>query len=169
MQHTIRARHSRHTGTFLRSVAYGALAGCLVVALGACQPSGRTPGQWLRGEVTAVPEDWAFTDDHQEISIEVSTPYFVPHSVTIWCAHVDGRLYVAAREPESKNWVGWMESNRDVRLKIGDMVYAVATADLTDETTLNQVRFAYAEKYDLPQPEAGKAQNVRYWAIVPRS
>jgi hypothetical protein len=143
------------------------LVAAIVVA--ACEPNGPTPGQWLRGNVVeSLPQDWAFTDGYQEVFVEVATPYFIPHSVTIWCAQVDGKLFIAARDPESKNWPGWVDSNRDVRLKIADKLYDVAAADLSDEETLAAVRSAYAEKYDLPQPADGEGSNVRYWAIVSR-
>ena len=138
--------------------------------LAACEPSGPTPGQWLRGNVVApLPQDWAFTDDYQEVYVEVSTPYFVPHSVTIWCAQVDGKLFIGARDPESKNWPGWLDDNRDLRLKIGDKLYDAAAADFSDEGTRAAVRTAYTEKYNLPAPAAGEAPDMQYWAIVPRS
>ena len=148
---------------------------CLAIVLTAvlvtsCEPSDRTPGQWLRGTVVEqLPQDWAFTDEYGEIFVQVETPYFVPHAVTIWCAQVNGNLFIGAREPETKNWVGWMEKNRSVRLKIGDKLYDVAAADFSDDATLAEVRSAYAEKYNLTRAVGGKNGNFRYWSIGPRS
>ena len=140
------------------------------IVVAACEPNGPTPGQWLHGDVVEpLPQDWAFTDDFQEVYVEVSTPYFVPHSVTIWCAHVDGNLYIAARDPESKNWPGWLDKNHDIRLKIGDKLYDVAAADFSDKETLTAVKFAYVEKYDLPPPADNKSPKVQYWVIVSRN
>ncbi len=156
---------SQRVGRFAR---YFAILMTAIVVV-ACEPSGRTPGQWLRGNVVEpLPQDWAFTDDYQEVFVEVATPYFVPHSVTIWCAQVDGKLFIGARDPESKNWPGWLDKNPDIRLKIGDKLYDVAAADFSDEETLAAVRSAYAEKYNLLQPADGKVPNVQYWAIVSR-
>lgn len=135
-----------------------------------CSPSDSTPGQWLRGNaVDAVPQDWSFTDEFKEIYVEVKTPYFIPHSVTIWCAQVDGKLFIGARDPESKNWPGWLDKNRDLRLKVGDNVYSLAASPLADDATLARVRTAYAEKYELPAPTDDKPSNMRYWAIVLRN
>ena len=140
-----------------------------VIVVSACSPSDRTPGQWLRGDVVdTVPQDWTFTDKFKEIYVEVKTPYFIPHSVTIWCAHVDGKLFIGARDPETKNWPGWLNKNRNIRLKIGDDIYSVAAVDLTDEETLTKVRSAYASKYDLATSADGKPRKVRYWSVVAR-
>lgn len=134
--------------------------------LSGCEPSDRTPGLWLRGElIDPPPQDWSFTDAHKEIFVEVVTPYFLPHSVTIWCAHVDGQLFIGARDPETKNWPGWLDEDRDIRLKIGPRVYPVSAADVTDDDTLQSIRGAYTEKYAL---DPAVVRNVRYWAIVPR-
>jgi hypothetical protein len=157
-----------------RSYSRGRLGRCCTIlmtaiVIAACEPHGPTPGQWLRGTVVdPLPQEWAFTDDYQEVFVEVSTPYFIPHSVTIWCVHVDGNLFIAARDPDTKNWPGWINDNRDIRVKIGDKLYDVAAADLSDEATLVSVRLAYEEKYNLPKPADGDVSNVRYWAIDPR-
>jgi len=137
--------------------------------ISACSPSDRTPGQWLRGKaVETLPQDWAFTDNFQEIYVEVKTPYFIPHSVTIWCGQVGGKLFIGARDPETKNWPGWLDKNHDIRLKIGDNIYSVAASDVSDEVTLEGVRAAYRKKYDIQPSPDGKPRNVRYWAVVAR-
>ena len=50
------------------------LAGCF-------SPEDRRPGLRLRGQVMATaPSDWAFTNEHREIAIEVRTPYLLPRT-----------------------------------------------------------------------------------------
>ena len=149
---------------FLRTFA----AGLVVIGLSACEPSDRTPGLRLSGEVTTFADDWSFTQEYQEIFVEVSTPYFVSHSVTIWCASLNGDLYIGARDPDSKNWPGWVDANPDIRLKIGDRLFDVRAKPLEDEETLVALRGVYAAKYDLPAPTADTPVNTRYWQIVPR-
>ena len=151
-----------------RSIVNVAGLVALVVVLGGCQPSDRTPGLWLSGDVATTPADWSFSDQHREIYVQVDTPYFLPHSVTIWCAQLDGTLYIGARNPESKNWVGWMDSRRDIRLKIGEQLFDVRAADFDDEQTLTALRAAYAEKYDLPNTPSSSAPPIRYWRIDTR-
>ncbi len=132
-------------------------------------PSDRRPGMHLSGSETAFPADWSFADAHQEIAVEVSGLFGLPHSVTIWCASLDGALYVGARDPESKRWPARVDRDPNVRLRIGEDLYAVRLAPLAEEATLERLRAAYARKYALPAPVAGEPQPpVRYWRVEPR-
>ena len=143
-----------------------AMAGLLV---GCVAPREQRPGMWLRGDVVEqTPLDWSFTDAHREIAIEVRTPYLLRHSVTIWCGSLDGRLYVGARAPDTKNWPGWIERNPKVRLGIAGYIYAVRLVRIDDAGEIDRIRRAYARKYDLGAPAPG-APTVRYWLVEPRS
>lgn len=156
-------RHPSITSTLLIVAVLGLLAGC--------EPDGRRPGLWLSGDVQEkFPDDWSFTNQHREIHIEVSTPYLLPHSVTIWCADSEGDLYLGARAPETKNWPGYVDDDPNVRLGIGDKIYPVRLEPLTDPEEIQGVKQAYARKYDLPGGISG-GENVdqRYWRVVPRS
>jgi hypothetical protein len=143
----------------------------LVVALasiGCIDPEDTRPGTRLTGELAATPTDWSFTNEHRLIAIEVQTPYLVPHSVTIWCAEVDGQLYVGAREPETKRWPGWADQHPDVRLGIGERTYEVRLVPLDDAERLARLLTAYAAKYDLP-PASADSPPIRYWRVDGRS
>ena len=147
-----------------------ALSTCLAVALAGCiAPQDSRPGMWLTGTPAPPPSDWSFTDDHREIALEVRAPYFLPHSVTIWCAALDQHFYVAARAPETKNWPGWVERRPDVRLLIGDEIYEARLALIEDSAQVARVRAAYTAKYALPDPPPEGAPPVRYWLVEPRA
>ena len=148
-------------------VALASLLLCAAFA-SACQPSDRRPGLWLAGEPEALPPDWSFTDAKPEIAIEVRTPYLLPHSVTIWCASVDGALFVAARNPDDKRWPGWVERDPEVRLAIDGRLYEVKLVRLDDPERIAPVAQAYAAKYELPDPPPADAPPLRYWQVVPR-
>jgi hypothetical protein len=152
-----------------RALAGLALTTLLAACLGGClDPQDRRPGLWLQGQVAAWPGNWSFTDAHREIAIEVRTPYFIPHSVTIWCASLDGQLVVGARAPETKRWPAWVERDPRVRLGIGGDIYEGQLARLDDPAQLDRVRKAYASKYQL-EPPSEAAPPVRYWLVEPRS
>ncbi|TFG95105.1 MAG: DUF2255 family protein [Myxococcales bacterium] len=140
----------------------------LLALASACQPSEQRPGLWLSGEPAPLPEDWSFTDAHSEIAIEVRTPYGLPHSVTIWCAFADGRLFVAARDPEEKRWPGWVARDPEVRLAIDGRLYDAKLLHLDDPDWIAPVRRAYAAKYQLEDPPPAGAPPLRYWQVVPR-
>ena len=146
------------------------LALLIAAALGSgcIAPDERRPGLWLSGEAAALPHDWSFTHAHKEIAVEVAAPYFLAHSVTIWCVEVDGALFIAARNPDEKNWPGWVAANPDVRLGIDGKLYEATLARLEDEPTIEALRGAYAEKYDLPPQNPEDAPPMRYWRVQPR-
>jgi hypothetical protein len=155
----------------------GIAAGLALLTLTAClDPSDRRPGTWLSGEVVAeLPSDWSFSDAHKEIAIQVATPYLLPHSVTIWCAALDGALYVGARDPETKRWPAWVDSDPNVRLGIDGKLYDVRLTPLdenADAAELARLRAAYAVKYAIPAapPDAppGSIPPTRYWRVGPR-
>jgi hypothetical protein len=152
----------------VRPVVLMLVAAVLAAAPGCIDPRGQRPGLRLSGEVDAFPSDWSFTDAHREIAIQIRTPYLLPHSVTIWCASLDGRLFVGARAPETKRWPGWVERRPEVRLGVGDRVYEGRLARLEDATVLERLRRAYAAKYELPNPPPPDAPPVRYWSVEPR-
>jgi len=145
----------------LAMVAASSLAGCLA-------PQDQRPGLRLTGEPTALPTDWSFTDAHKEIALQVRAPYLLPHSVTIWCAALDGQLYVAARDPETKRWPGWVDRRPDVRLRIGDAIYPVRLTPLEDPNQVAQARGAYSAKYRLPNPPPPGSPPLRYWRVAPQ-
>ncbi len=164
-----------HAGSVRRvfgSSAAGGLRGVvLALALllaGGCEPADQRPGAWLSGPpAAAFPEDWTFSNAHREIFVEVATPYFLPHSVTIWCAEVDGKLFIAARDPDSKRWPGWVDETPEVTLKIGDALYPARLERLDDPTRIARVGEAYRAKYELPG--ALTADSSRFWSVLPRS
>ena len=134
-----------------------------------CGPQDARAGFLLSGVETPMPADWRFTDKIQQIAIQVHTPYLVPHAVTIWCAQVDGELYVGANAPQTKHWPGWVDRNPDVRLRIGEQIFAARLVPLDDASIIAQVQAAYAAKYKL-NADAGNAMGeVRYWHVTART
>ena len=111
-------RRTQERGTDMNAATRAGIVVAITVAIGLAGcfgPKDRRPGMRLPGEVAPAPSDWSFTNDHPEIAIEVSTPYFLPHSVTIVCVELDGALYVGARDPESKRWPACICTSRSVR------------------------------------------------------
>ena len=142
----------------------------IAIALVGCfSPEDSRPGLHLSGDVVAtLPSDWAFTNDHQEIAVEIHTPYLLPHSVTIWCAELEGELYVGARDPETKHWPGWADRDPNVRIRIGSQIFEVRLTPLEDADRIERVRQSYAAKYDLQRTPAGSEPAIRYWLVEPR-
>jgi len=143
------------------------IVACLFLAC--VDPADRRPGIWLSGESVAGPvSDWSFADEHPEIFLQVSTPYLIPHSVTIVCATLNGALIVGARDPDTKRWPSYIESDAEVRLKIGDRIYDQRLELVLDPQTVDAIVRAYAAKYNRPVRPPEERPIVRYWRVMER-
>jgi hypothetical protein len=127
----------------------------VMVLLAACEPQDRTPGMWLSGELVESPtEDWSFTGDYNEISIQTNPWYGIPFSVTTVIATAEGNLYVPsiydtqAGFPGSKYWNRVIQDNPEVTLKIGDKLYPRRARLVTSDEEFELAFEALAEKYD---------------------
>jgi len=142
----------------------------LAPLLGCVEPVDRRSGLWLSGDVVESPvSDWAFTSDHDEIMIETQTVYWLPHSVTIFCASDNGRLYVAARHPVGKRWVNNVDRDPEVRLKIEGRVYERRLVSVEGAESLEAVYALYAEKYGWPAIVPEERPPYRFFEVVERS
>jgi hypothetical protein len=144
------------------------IAALIAINLAGCfGPEDRRPGMRLPGEVTPTPSDWSFTNDYPEIAIEVRTPYFLPHSVTIASGTFDGNLYVGARDPETKHWPGWVDADPEVRLGIGDRVYEVTVVPITDPAVIARILHGGSTRSGQSPPPDDLV--IRFWQVQPRS
>lgn len=142
----------------------------LVVLLSACEPSDDRPGMWLDGEVAAFPENWSFTNDEREISMQVQTPYWLAHSVTIWCVEIEGSLYVGALSPETKMWPGWVMDSPDVKLKIAGKIYEANLVPVRDAQLKGYLAARYTQKYKTPPGSSFAGDpDAAFWRVEPAS
>ena len=138
----------------------------MVVLVSGCGPWGPTPGFRLFGEVTRdAGEDWSFTSDIPEIALQTSTWYLIPHAVTVWCVDLDGELYVGAREPQSKRWIGHISRDPNVRLKIDGRIYERRLVRVEDGERVSAIRARYAEKYDLSRFASSPPKELWYYRV----
>ena len=122
-----------------------------VLAMG-CEPKDVRPGFWLGGEdVSSRVEDWQFTDQIDEVFIQTRSWYGMPHSTTIWCAHVADELYIGSYGEDKKRWeINVLRDNR-ARVRINGKIYDVTVTKLDDATQHHVVVMAYQRKYDMAQ------------------
>ncbi len=115
------------------------------IACGCSGPVGPIPGGALDGTPTAWPEDWAFTDEVENVLLQ--TDPTDPYSVTIWCVRHNGELYVAAAE-DSNRWAQKIARDNRVVLNVDNNLYAARAVVVTDLNQIASVMQGYAEKYD---------------------
>lgn len=119
-------------------------------------PQDRRPGLWIKGAVeTALVNDWSFTNDARVVVLETRAWYGLPHSVNIGCSSVDGRLYVSSvyPEPTIRPWIGNLLRDPHVRLRIGEKVYELTVAEVTDPAEKTAVLAAREKKYGQKPPD----------------
>ena len=86
----------------------------------------------------------------------------------LWCAQLDGTLYIAEGQATTKNWPGWVDDAPDVVLKIGEDLYEARLKSLTYEAEIVRLQAAYAEKYDLGEASTVASTPSRYWSVHAR-
>ncbi len=118
------------------------LAGVALALFGCSEPVGLFAGGELSGQAAPVPVAWEDVPDTVQLEARPADPY----SVNLWAVHVDSAIYVAGDE-DGKRWISLVRADREVRLRIGDAVYALAAAEVDDAEERRRVANAFAAKY----------------------
>lgn len=112
----------------------------------AAGPCGPIPGGRIDGhEAESPPADWTFTNDVSTIQVETRPDD--PYSVTTWCFTDGPNLFVPSRGAARKPWVQNVSADARVRLRIGDDVYVMQAARVTDEAELRRIIPLLRAKY----------------------
>ena len=129
-----------------------AAAAGLLLFLSACGgPLGPLAGGALSGNEAQTPDSWAFARDVEVIQLETRPDD--PYSVNVWIGIVDGELYVPTslilgeEDPAQRDWVQHVQQDPNVRLRIGENIYAATATRVHDEGTIAAVKDAMLAKY----------------------
>jgi len=121
------------------------LALSIAVAIAGCdRPFVLLPGGALTGTPTPAPGDWSDTDAMHTVQLE--TRPGDPYSVNVWVVALDEHLYVHAGANRSA-WVEHIEADPDVRLRVGDAIYALRAARVEAQAEFDRFSDAYEQKY----------------------
>lgn len=142
-------------------LALAATVALRVVARFSGGPLGIVPGGRLDGPLAADQDpDWSFTEHVRTIQVEVDPEH--PLSVTTWVFTLDGALYVAADFFNPfKRWPHRALADPRVRLRIDGRIYDRLAVRVTDPGTIERLRRAIADKYDIA--DGGLASKVDVW------
>jgi hypothetical protein len=139
----------------------GSIVIVLLVALGILRVTGlnpheRIPGLWLAGNVVVAPvADWSFTDQVFTLHIQTHTAYLLPHSVTTYCATLNGHLYVGSSNPPVRHWNKEVLADPNARLGIGNNIYDVKLVHVTDPVESEALLANRRKKYPKYKQPAG--------------
>jgi hypothetical protein len=139
------------------------------VAVLGCQPEDETPGLWLGGEIARERvADWRFTNDIEEIFVETRPWYGIPHSTTIWCAELDGELYIGSYGEEKKTWEKNVARRPAAKIAIAGRLYEVTVVPVTEPSRIEALDAAYAKKYDMAEVFGDEIPDWWYYHVTPR-
>ena len=132
--------------------------------------SNRSPATACSGETTFPPlvQDWRFTEDVEEIFVETRTWYGVRHSTTIWCAELDGRLYIGSYDDDEKYWEKNVARNPEARLQIQGRIYDVTVTLVANSELSEKLDERYAAKYDMVETFGDDLPAWRYYQVALR-
>jgi len=111
-------------------------------------PEDAKPGYGLAAPTAAAPTNWRFASSQPELFLEVAT-WWGHHSVTLWYAVVDGRLFIAttSHDPTRKRWSRELERDPKARVQIADQAYEVTAVAVTDAGLWRRVMTTLEAKY----------------------
>ena len=151
-------RSRRRTAQSIIGRGVGLLA--VIALLMGIGPLERLPGARLVGNVVDAPiAGWRFVERAGQCQLETRPQY--PHSVTVNCWHVDGRLYIGCMHCQDKVWSHYVDQTKLARVKIGSQIYPVI---LERATNAQEVASSWAARWDQlarvpPVPEVPE----HYW------
>ena len=152
---------------------FPALLTVAILAIACGGPLGPFPGGRLSGDVgPATVDDWAFTDAIENAQLEVNPGD--PHSVNTWCKGIEGRLYVPTSmilgptNPTERDWVGFVELNPAVRIRLGDTVYERMMVRVTDDAEFQTARLALEAKYEIAPEDRDPERTIWIYRLDPR-
>lgn len=148
---------------------------CLVLGAGlACGgPLGPFSGGRLSGQ--AGPDrvaDWSFSDEIENAQLEVNPAD--PHSVNTWCKGIGDRLYVPTSmilgptDPTERDWVGFVQKDPLVRIRLGDTVYERRMVRVSDDAEFGEARLALEAKYDIATEDRDPERTIWIYRLDPR-
>ncbi len=106
----------------------------LTFVVGCSGPLPFMSGGALDGEERPAPHDWSFEDDFALAELETAPD--APYSVNIAYTQIDGRLYINAGDTRT-TWVGHMEEEPAVRLRVSDVIYLARAERVTDPAEIS--------------------------------
>ena len=102
-------------------------------------------GGKLEGNAMALPSSWEFSDAIKTVQLE--TRPSDPYSVNIWIISIGSALYVHAGDNRA-TWVEHLDEDGSARVRIGDNIYALQAARVTEQSEFDRFSDAYEKKYD---------------------
>jgi len=131
------------------------LGAILVLASVGCNgPLGPFAGGRLRGELgPPLVADWSFASAEKTLDLEACPAD--PHSVQVWFASVDSRLYVpssmiaGSKDPSERRWVRCVQDDPRVRIRLGGLIFERQAERVEEAAEYEAARAALESRHGL--------------------
>lgn len=121
------------------------LSACSFFMAGCGEPLVGIPGGQLNGSEQTPPPRWKTVPDTIQVEFRPDTD---PYSINIWGAAIGPDLYIATK-PEGTKWSAMLETDSNVRARLGTELYALQANPVTDAEERQRVFARYLEKYEM--------------------
>ena len=125
------------------------LFAALPILLGCGGPVGPIAGGALSGSGAQPPAQWRSVPEAIQLEVRPTQPY----SVNVWSVGIGPYLYVATGA-EGSTWTGYLQEDRNVRVRVDGVIYALRAVVVGDAEERRQAVAAYMKKYASPADEA---------------
>lgn len=106
------------------TISLGSLLACYALAIFLpINPDEARPGTRLSGEVAEREVDWSFIKGSKLVTVQTSTWYLIPHSVTVTSWVADDNYYLGCGRCATKVWPKHIARNPEVVVKIDGKLY----------------------------------------------
>lgn len=147
---------SRYLRTFAATLLTTLIVGC-------GGPLGPMAGGELSGDIhSGATPDWAAVTANIE-NAQLETNPADPHSINIWAASLDGKLYVPTSlilgpdDPNERTWVNNVLADPNVRLRMDGTVYELRARRVEDDALAARVKTHIMAKYAEDEDEHSAA------------
>ena len=117
----------------------------MILFCAGCGPIGPMPGLAIGGNEQPAPDDFAFVQDHDLITIRTMMGGWLPQVHNIWGVGVGDGVYAAA--VPGATWRARLDDDPNVLLRVGDNYYPLTAAVVTDAAIIQTAFEAYVHKY----------------------
>ena len=117
----------------------------LILFTAGCGPIGAMPGLKLGGDERPPPDDFAFVQDHELLTIRTFFGGWLPQVHNIWGVGVGNAVYAAA--VPGANWRASIDDDPNVLIRVGDNHYELTATVVSDATEIQAAFDAFVEKY----------------------
>jgi hypothetical protein len=121
-------------------------------------------GGALDGEERRAPSIWTLDEDFAVAQLETDPE--APYSVNIAYTQIEGRLYINAGDTRT-TWVGHMEENPLVRLRVSDVIYLARAERVTDPAEITEFGQAWVS-HSWVHRDPDDLEEVWLYRLVPR-